>query len=85
MLRLIARMEPMDRAKLLHLDRLAGSSTIQHILQTDIPDITLLVAPGRNLAMLLECSVRNQILKNRYNAPADFIARQQQLIAPNHD
>ncbi len=85
-LRLIVRLEAMDRARLLQLDRLDGGSTIQNILEVDIPELTLPVAPGRNLAVLLECAVRNHILKIRgYNAPADFINKQQGLINQNHD
>jgi len=86
LLRLIVRLESMDRSKLLQLDRLDGSSTVQTILEVEIPEITVPVAPGRNLAILLECAVRNHILKTRgYNAPADFISKQQLLIDINHD
>lgn len=85
-LRLIVRLESMDRTRLLQLDRLDGSSSVQTILEVRIPEITLPVAPGRNLAILLECAVRNHILKIRgYNAPQDFINKQQQLIDRNHD
>ena len=86
MLRLIIRLEAMDRARLLQLDRLDGGSTVQTILEVEVPEITLPVAPGRNLAVLLECAVRNHILKTRgYNAPEDFITKQQKLIEHNHE
>lgn len=86
LLRLIVRLEAMDRARLLQLDRLDGSSSTQTILEVEIPEITLPVAPGRNLAILLECAVRNHILKRRgYNAPQDFISKQQNLIERNNE
>jgi HPr kinase/phosphorylase len=86
LLRLIVRLEAMERSRLLQLDRLDGGSTIQNILDVEIPEITLPVAPGRNLAVLLECAVRNHILKIRgYNAPADFINKQQRLVNQNDD
>ena len=85
-LRLIVRLESMDRSKLLQLDRLDGSTTVQTIIGVDIPELTLPVAPGRNLAILLECALRNHILKVRgYNAPADFISKQLLLINQGHD
>jgi HPr kinase/phosphorylase len=79
---LIIRLEPMERSQLLKLDRLDGSYNIQNILDVDIIEITLPVAPGRNLAILLECAVRNHALRTRgYNAPEEFIQKQLRLIS----
>jgi HPr kinase/phosphorylase len=35
-----------------------------------VPEVTLPVAPGRNLAVLLETAVRNQILRIAATMPA---------------
>jgi HPr kinase/phosphorylase len=80
-LRLIVRLEPMSKKQLLHLDRLEGSHHSKKILDIDIPEITLPVAPGRNLAILLECAARNHSLTSSgYNAAEEFIAYQQNMI-----
>jgi len=83
-LRLIARLEPMASSQLIKLDRLEGSYRFNNILGLDIPEITLPVSPGRNLSVLLECAVRNHILRTSgYNAADDFSQRQQEFI--NHN
>jgi HPr kinase/phosphorylase len=83
-LRLITRLEPMANEQLLKLDRLEGSYRMRNILGLDVPEITLPVAPGRNLAVLLECAARNHILRTSgYNAADDFTERQQEFIEQN--
>lgn len=80
-LRLIIQLERMDESKLLQLDRLGGSYKERNILGVTIPEITLPVAPGRNLAVLLECAVRNHILRvGGYSASDEFAEKQQMLI-----
>jgi HPr kinase/phosphorylase len=80
-LKLIVRLEPMSKKQLLHLDRLEGSHNSKNILDIDIPEITLPVAPGRNLAILLECAARNHnLISSGYNAADEFIAYQQKMI-----
>ena len=55
---------------------------IRSILGSDFPQVTLPVAPGRNLAVLVEAAARNHLLHNSgYNAAQDFITRQHQTIA----
>ena len=50
-------------------------------LEVEIPQITITVAPGRNLAVLVEAAVRDHLLKlNGYNAALDFIEKQQRQI-----
>ncbi len=62
-------------------DRLMGTRRKQRLLEVDVPEIELPVAPGRNLAVLVEAAARNQILYNNgYDAAEDFIARQQRLM-----
>ncbi|MCA1804160.1 MAG: HPr(Ser) kinase/phosphatase [Xanthomonadaceae bacterium] len=76
-LRLIIRLEDMSDSQIRSIDRLQGSRATRTILGVDIPEITLPVAPGRNLAVLAEAAVRNHLLflKGR-DASAEFIARQ---------
>ncbi|HET7730359.1 MAG TPA: HPr(Ser) kinase/phosphatase, partial [Usitatibacter sp.] len=59
-------------------DRLATRSGTQDILGVEIPTVTLAVAPGRNLAVLVEAAVRNHILITRgIDSTREFIARQE--------
>jgi HPr kinase/phosphorylase len=76
-LRLIVQLEPYE-AGLEPKDRLATRAGTQDILGVEIPTVTLAVAPGRNLAVLVEAAVRNHILITRgINSTAEFIARQE--------
>ena len=80
-LKLIVELEPMNTKDLLNLDRLEGSYKTRSILDMDISQITLPVAPGRNLAVMLECAARNHILRDGgYNAPEIFAKRQLKLM-----
>jgi HPr kinase/phosphorylase len=59
-------------------DRLKSRSGTQDILGVEIPTVTLAVAPGRNLAVLVEAAVRNHILITRgIDSTREFIARQE--------
>ena len=80
MLRLIVQLEmPMPGAEA--RDRLATRSGTQDILGVEIPTVTLAVAPGRNLAVLVEAAVRNHILLTRgIDSTREFIARQSAQI-----
>lgn len=65
-------------------DRLGSSHKMRNILGVDIPELTLPVAPGRNLAVLVESAARNHILKmGGYNSAEDFIQRQRLAIQEN--
>jgi HPr kinase/phosphorylase len=76
-LRLIVQLDPAE-AGLEPKDRLATRAGTQDILGVEIPTVTLAVAPGRNLAVLVEAAVRNHILITRgVNSTAEFIARQE--------
>ena len=62
-------------------DRLATRSGTQDILGVEIPTVTLAVAPGRNLAVLVEAAVRNHILITRgIDSTREFIARQEAVM-----
>jgi HPr kinase/phosphorylase len=59
-------------------NRIATRSGTQDILGVEIPTVTLGVAPGRNLAVLVEAAVRNHILLTRgIDSTREFIARQE--------
>ena len=59
-------------------DRLASHQGTVNILGVEIPNVTLAVAPGRNLAVLVEAAVRNHILITRgIDSTREFIARQE--------
>ncbi len=78
-LRLIIVLQDMEDA--IKMDRLHGSKRMRSILDVDIPEITLPVGPGRNLAVLLETAVRNHILNTKgYDASQAFIERQKRRL-----
>ncbi len=62
--------------------RLQGMRDTRLILGVSIPAITLPIAPGRNLAVLVECAVRDHILRlGGYCAEQDMIARVEKAMA----
>ena len=63
------------------LDRLHGSKQNCSVLEVEIPEVRLPVAPGRNLAVLVEAATRQHIQRlSGYNAVQDFMQKQQRLI-----
>ena len=79
-LRLIVQLEPFEPG-LEPRDRLATRAGTQDILGVEIPSVTLAVAPGRNLAVLVEAAVRNHILITRgINSTEEFIRRQEEAM-----
>jgi HPr kinase/phosphorylase len=80
-LRLIIRLEDMSEERIHTIDRLQGSRATRTILGVEVPEITLPVTPGRNLAVLAEAAVRSHLLNLKgYDASAEFIARQTQFM-----
>lgn len=80
-LRLVIKLEKMNDQALSQMDRLAGTYSTTSILGLDIPQVTVPVAPGRNLAILVETAVRNHIMRLKgYDAAADFVERQRKAI-----
>ncbi len=80
-LRLIIDMVRMTRENNADFDRLGNNIGSRNILGLEIPQVTLPVAPGRNLAVLAEAAARNHLLNmNGYNAGEDFIERQNRAI-----
>ncbi len=85
-LQLIVKVAIFPNEELTKIDRLHGVYKEQNILDVNIPQVTIPIAPGRNLSVLIESAVRNQILKNTgYNASEDFINRQHNLLNKNHE
>jgi HPr kinase/phosphorylase len=81
-LHLVINLRAMTSAELASIDRLAGSLSARNILGVTVPEVTMPVAPGRNLAILVEAAVRHQILRIRgYDAGVDFVERQARVMA----
>ncbi|MDA3919206.1 MAG: HPr(Ser) kinase/phosphatase [Salinisphaera sp.] len=63
-------------------DRLTGSRAMHEILDTDIPQITLPVAVGHNLSVLVEAACRDHLLRMQgHYSDEQFAARQAQALA----
>ena len=72
---------PMTEPNLHGYERLTGDSGSRHVLDLDVPLITLPVMPGRNLAVLTEAATRLHILRTKGIDPAVmFIARHSNLL-----
>jgi len=58
-------------------DRISKPSSSRTILDVEVPERTIPVAPGRNLAVLIEAAVRDQILlEGGYSASEDLVRKQ---------
>lgn len=80
-LRLIVQLKQMSELKPDQINRLEGNREIQEVLSVRIPKVTLPVAPGRNLAVIVECAARNQILLDKgYNSAESFITQQRKIM-----
>ncbi|MDJ0654784.1 MAG: HPr(Ser) kinase/phosphatase [Xanthomonadales bacterium] len=67
-------------------DRLTGDIGTREILGLEIPVINIPVAPGRNLAVLVEAAVRNHALKLKgYDAAMEFVSRHSATLANGDD
>ncbi len=85
-LSLIVNLVELDRDNKSAFDRLGNNLKTRSILDLEFPEVTLPVAPGRNLAVLVEAATRNHLLQaDGYNAAQDFIERQNQAIAQDSD
>ncbi len=80
-LRLIIHMEKMNADNVSSFSRLTGHNNVQKILNVEIPVALIPVAPGRNLAVIVEAAVRNQILRNNgFDASQQLIDLQKKAI-----
>ncbi len=87
MLKLIINLVHADDAYMKSLDRLSIQTETQDILHVHIRKVTLPVAAGRNLAVLVEAAVRNYILQLRgVDSTQEFIDRHTALLRESeHD
>lgn len=83
-LRLIIHMEKLNDDNHSEFSRLKGHTKVQKILDVEIPVTVIPVAPGRNLAVIVEAAVRNHILRRHgYDASQQLIDLQQRAIEKN--
>ena len=69
---LVVQLERWERGR--EYDRLGLDSSTIEILGVQVPLVTMPVAPGRNLAMLVEVAARNQLLRSRGRHAARLLA-----------
>lgn len=84
-LRLIVHLQPVaaDNGNN-DVDRLLGDVGSRRVLDLDVTTVTLPVAPGRNLAVLLEAAVRLHLLRAKGIDPAQaFLARHSAQMQKN--
>ena len=80
-LRLIVQLKSIEDDEINHLDRLGGSYDTITLLDVEMQAVMIPVAPGRNLAVLVEAATRQYIqLQSGYNASLDFMHKQKQLM-----
>ena len=80
-LNLIINLVPADDDDMKQLDRLSIRSETETILNVNVRSVTLPVAAGRNLAVLVEAAVRNYILQLRgKDSTREFLERHQNIM-----
>jgi len=81
LLKLLVHLEDHGHEAFTDLDRLQVNATYQDVLSVPIRKVTIPVAAGRNLAVLVEAAVRNFVLNQRgIDSTKEFIERQQKLM-----
>ena len=81
LLKLLVHLEDHGHEGFSELDRLQVNATYQDVLSVPIRKVTIPVAAGRNLAVLVEAAVRNFVLNQRgIDSTKEFIDRQQKLM-----
>ena len=81
LLKLMVHLEDHGNETFSELDRLQVNATYQEILDVPVRKVTIPVAAGRNLAVLVEAAVRNFVLNQRgIDSTKEFIERQQKLM-----
>jgi HPr kinase/phosphorylase len=80
-LHLVIDLQALSNEALANIDRLHGDHSNRSILDVNIPQTTLPIAPGRNMAIQVETAVRQHLLKlDGYDAAEEFANRQQKSI-----
>jgi HPr kinase/phosphorylase len=81
---LIINICELNHQQLFNMDRSQGMYSFITILETPILEVTIPVSPGRNLAILVEGAVRNQLLRLAgYDSSKEFKQRQLDYMANN--
>ena len=81
-LHLLVQLTPLDKITASDKERLEGIVSRRDILGVSVPETTLPIAPGRNLAVLIEVAARNHLLRiDGYNAAAELQSRLEQQLA----
>lgn len=79
---LVLRLEASRAAADSGLERLSGRRSLSTILAVEVPEITIPIRPGHNLAVLVETACRDlQLRRSGYRADADLSVRQACEIA----
>jgi HPr kinase/phosphorylase len=80
-LHLIVHLQKLNKRRMQRVDRLQTVSRTRAILDVDVPEVILYVAPGRNLAVLVEAATRSYILRMwGVNTLEEFMKRHQALM-----
>ncbi len=80
-LRLVINLQVLDEKGYTPDERLQGIRGVRDVLGVHVPQVTLPVAPGHNMAVMVECTVRNYILSMKgYDAAEDFAERQNRIM-----
>lgn len=80
-LRLVVKLSYIKPDQEYNLDRLMGTKQNYSLLDVDISEVMVPVAPGRNLAVLVEAATRQHIqLLSGYDAAEDFTRKQKKLM-----
>lgn len=80
-LKLIVHLERPSGSELQYVERLPLKPGVENIMGVSLRKVTIPVAAGRNLAVLVEAAVRNYVLQLRgIDSTRDFIARQTQQM-----
>ena len=85
-LQLIINLVSADDDYMKQLDRLSIRAETENILNVKIRSVTLPVAAGRNLAVLVEAAVRHYVLQLRgKDSTKEFLERHQAMINKNNE
>jgi HPr kinase/phosphorylase len=80
-LRLVVKLVRMTDSEIINMDRLSYQKSTVTILEVEVPVVTLPVASGRNLAVMVEAAVRNHLLLlEGFDSTKEFIKRQREEI-----
>jgi HPr kinase/phosphorylase len=80
-LKLIVHLEKPSGPDMARLERLPLAASSQNVMGVEIRKVTIPVAAGRNLAVLVEAAVRNYVLQLRgIDSTREFIARHEEHL-----